>query len=1039
MGLNNLGFGINFEVEGVNDVISGFTRIGSSAQNAMDGTERLGGSSRRAGSDIGGLSGRVGGVSTAFGAMGGALMKAGGPILALAGLTTGITSAIGVVTEFEKSMSTLGALGGVWAESTEKQGPIMEALREKALQLGETTAFSSQQASQAMTILAQAGFTTGEMLDKGLTDKVLLLAQAGGTELPIAADTLGVALKAMKLPVEDAGRAVDVMAAAAVAGRVDVSDMVTVFGYAGGIAQTFGLNIEQLGAAMAVASNAGIDASTVGTSLRGIFGRLGAPTKEVKEGLDQLGLSMADLKDKAGNFRDVNDIMGMFADRMKGLGSAEKIDIMKGIAGAEAVTTFQALVDSSGLASNKLSELSTQFQNAGGSAQQMATMMTDNLAGDFDELSSAWEGLILRFTQGSGVADILRFVVQALTDALQGAIQWAKGLEASFSGFKAAGGLEQVKNVLSSIWAVLSTIFKVAFAQWFVIWEVAKRAFSAFSDVFSKIASGGAAAGGIAEFLASAWEKVQGVITFIGDIAEVIFKNIASYVGGFISGIQKGWSMIQPVIDMISYNIDQIGILFEELSAAFSSAGDQGSILASVGEFFGNIWSYVITGVMYAIDGVMVAIRAVIFTVAHFDIVWKAVWGTVVDFFSFLGNILYGSIQWYIGAGLAWYGTILGFVENVIGVFLYLSGQINSVLATIGNFFIEVWNMIAESVIVPFINFFIGQINGMGEVAFGVFNFVGEMFAEIWNYMASSILVPTINFMIGLVNKFGEVFFGVWQSIKQTFFSVAALIVGGLEGMINDFIDMLNTMISGLSSITSALGIDIGTIGKVSLGSEGLKQAASDAAESQYTPIMAQLDGDALNTTFQKAVFTPVENLAADSLNISGRFDDTAKSWDEAMASTKGMLGSTDLLEAGDALRSAGAELLNTSIMSDDTSNAWGVVADNWDRTSKDQSKVVEDQKDDNVAGAGDKKGGMGSPGTVDPKVSDNLDNIAKKSQDDARQKSKGVKIANPEEIKPTKDDLKTEVTFNQTIDGEKKRKQFILDETTKTYALVAG
>ncbi|GAI07598.1 unnamed protein product [marine sediment metagenome] len=79
---------------------------------------------------------------------------------------------------------------------------------------------------------------------------------------------------------------------------------------------------------------------------------------------------------------------------------------------------------------------------------------------------------------------------------------------------------------------------------------------------------------------------------------------------------------------------------------------------------------------------------------------------------------------------------------------------------------------------------------------------------------------------------------------------------------------------------------------------------------------------------------------------------------------------------------------------------------------------------------------GLAAPGGID-KMNDHLSNIEQDQREQGRQAGRGTRISNPEEIKPTAEDMRTEINFNQNIDGEKKRQQFILDESIRTYAVV--
>src|SRR5690606_39574449 len=61
---------------------------------------------------------------------------------------------------------------------------------------------------------------------------------------------------------------------------------------------------------------------------------------------------------------------------------------------------------------DRVDELTTSFNGAAGAAKETAAIMRDNLAGDIEKLTSAWDGLILSFSEGSGV---IRQFIQDIT------------------------------------------------------------------------------------------------------------------------------------------------------------------------------------------------------------------------------------------------------------------------------------------------------------------------------------------------------------------------------------------------------------------------------------------------------------------------------------------------------------------------------------------------------------------------------------------------------------------------------------------------
>lgn len=1164
MGLNAEGFGFHLYADGGNQVAGEFNKATHSARQTersfgglMGGAARLGGGIMGLGVSVAGLAG-VGG---------------------LLALGSAAASTVGTFATFESSMSRLGALGGVWQQPADEAARSMERLEAKARSLGATTIYSASQAAEAMTILAQAGYSVSDMLDTALTDSVLMLAQAGGTDLQVAADTMAVALKSMKLQTTEAARATDVMAAAAVAGRVDVKDMVTVFGYAGGAAQLFGVSLEELGGAMAVASNAGIDASTVGTSMRAIFSRLAAPSRDAADALDLIGVKTSDFLDEAGHFKDVNEIFGMLAGGISKLGDdAQKVDVMKSIGGAEAMTTFQALVEGSGLASNAFADISRQMELAGlnsgalantmngplkssmdllssqteftadavtglftslkvptdevraaldgvgialqgvdgaarplsevvgdlagkwttltgeqqqaigamvdgtthaedfavmmdqvaasggaltpelqkmvaeldktalasgGAAKAMSDMMNDNLVGDWKNFESAIEEAQIEMVKGSGTGGLLRSVVKGMTQAVTDATTWLKNFNKSLSDGNsfASRFIDGVKMIANGVWELISLVGDNLTDAWRMVEEAVTNMWNNTMSIADGLIAG---LGGVDaawqtlkdtvdiffEVIESAWDVIVTAFEMVYQIIMEVVEGILHFAGPIIEFAQSIGDRISHVFNMISEAFRDIG----------NAAAEEGTFFEQVLNGIGEAIGFLGTLIMAIIDMVVMVIEGLIFGIVNMGMIFTAVLSTIVDFFVFLGSVVAGFFvqlaSWTVYAA----GAILQFVEGAYGLFIYLWDNILAGLAAVGNFFIDVWNAIAENVVVPFINFFIEAFNFVGAIFYDIWNAIAGFFAGIWDWMIQSIVVPAVESMLSIFDAIGGFFFDLWNGISAAFFDIIGGIVGGFESMVNFFIDGINEIIGAISAVSEVLGLgEIGTLSQVDFGAGDFAADANAARSAQYEGLagsegsIAKMLGDSLSTGFEPAVFMAAETLDGAALSIADRFDDTGKSWSEAQAEAAGALGSADVMGAAEAMQQTADDLMGTPIMSDDTATQWQGVADEWNKSfdsaedsadaTGEAAAITEESKEKDMRGA--------------EATADHMRNVEKQNEAAARQAGKGVRVANADEIRPKPGDLQTTVNFNQTIDTEKKREQFVLDNTLRSYALV--
>ena len=140
-------------------------------------------------------------------AVGEKLTKTGKKMTAL--VTTPIvgagTAVVKTAANFESSMSKVSAISGA-------TGNDLDALTEKAKELGETTKFSASESSEALQYMEMAGWKTNDMVD-GL-EGIMKLAAASGEDLASTSDIVTDALTAFGLKAEDSSHFADVLASA---------------------------------------------------------------------------------------------------------------------------------------------------------------------------------------------------------------------------------------------------------------------------------------------------------------------------------------------------------------------------------------------------------------------------------------------------------------------------------------------------------------------------------------------------------------------------------------------------------------------------------------------------------------------------------------------------------------------------------------------------------------------------------------------------------------------------------------------------------
>ena len=347
--------------------------------------------------------------------------------------------------QFDADMSKVQALTRL-----SKDDEQLAAMRAQARQLGADTMFSATDAAQGQGYLAMAGFNPQAILDAmpGMLD----LAKAGNEELAATSDIASNILTGMNLQAKDMGRVGDILVGTFTRSNTNLQMLGETMKYVGPVASSVGQDIETVAAMAGKLGDAGIQGSMGGTALRAILSRLSAPPKAAADALNELGISA---KDAQGNLRQMPDILTELYEKTKSLGNADRAGLLKGIAGEEAVSALQVLVKQAG--SGDLQKFIATLREAQGEAGKTAKVMGDNLVGDLDELSSAWEDLGIQLEEQQDGP--LREIVQSLADVVGGVKRWiVENPTLAAQIVKTAAGLGILMATMGAITLALASI-----------------------------------------------------------------------------------------------------------------------------------------------------------------------------------------------------------------------------------------------------------------------------------------------------------------------------------------------------------------------------------------------------------------------------------------------------------------------------------------------------------------------------------------------------------------------------------------------------
>lgn len=294
------------------------------------------------------------------------------------GLKSAAAYCYNVGSSFEAGMSQVGAVSGAAADE-------LEALKDKARELGAQTKFTATEAAQAMNYMAMAGWDAQQMLD-GIGG-VMSLAAASGGDLALTSDIVTDAITAFGLKAEDVGHFSDVLAAASANANTNVAMMGETFKYCAPAAGTLGFSIEDVSEAIGLMANSGIKSTMAGTALRTLFTKL---SKDVTVTGKSIGEITVHTSNADGSMRSLKDIVNDLRGAFSRLDPAERSAQAQALAGTYAYSGFLALMNAGAADVDKLRGA---IESCGGASERMAQTMQDNAAGAVTIMKSALEGL----------------------------------------------------------------------------------------------------------------------------------------------------------------------------------------------------------------------------------------------------------------------------------------------------------------------------------------------------------------------------------------------------------------------------------------------------------------------------------------------------------------------------------------------------------------------------------------------------------------------------------------------------------------------
>ncbi len=330
-----------------------------------------------------------------------------------------VAAAIKVLGDSIKTMATFERANATLASVLKTTTANIQELTLSAKELGRTTEFTASDVTQLQTELARLGFQKQDILQ--MQGAVLKFASAVGTDLASAASFAGGSLRAFGLSAEDTNDLLDIMADATAMSALNFSKLETSMGIVFPIAKLFGLSVADTTAMIGALSNVMPDASSAATALRNILLNLADDNGKLATAIGHSAKTFPEIvsafEELTAKGVDLNDVLGMSDKRS-----------------ATAVASFISNTKA-------LRDLRDAFNDSTGAVNQMYDTMTNNLEGAVRSLKSAWEGLVLSWSNSTGV---MKNIVEWMTKMVNKLTDFN---EASQTGGKSGSQKESEKEL----------------------------------------------------------------------------------------------------------------------------------------------------------------------------------------------------------------------------------------------------------------------------------------------------------------------------------------------------------------------------------------------------------------------------------------------------------------------------------------------------------------------------------------------------------------------------------------------------------------
>lgn len=272
-----------------------------------------------------------------------------------------------------------------------------EGLRQRAIDLGNTTIFDPEQVAKTMYDLGTAGYETAKQIQSAIRP-VLDLASISNVNPDLAAKMVANIRMAFQIPESQTSYIADILSLVDNKSSAKLMELGEGMKYFAASASMMGIKLEPAMAMIGVLNSMGLHGSTAGTGPANMLKDIATAfspfaTKKQKQVLDMLGLGKKDVTDAAGNMIRLDKLVGKLFDRMAKYSPMDRAAMMSGLVQARGAraAVLSAMAGNKGIGLSYTALLEDIYKNARGSASKRSAIRNDNLEGDWMKLVAGWK------------------------------------------------------------------------------------------------------------------------------------------------------------------------------------------------------------------------------------------------------------------------------------------------------------------------------------------------------------------------------------------------------------------------------------------------------------------------------------------------------------------------------------------------------------------------------------------------------------------------------------------------------------------------